>query len=126
MLHRLPGVCYTTGMSTTLNRNVILLPLPAIGAPVWERASFLYSALDSGWIRVQYRKANGDTTSRVCTRNPTLIRAYGSERDVEAIRLAEEDGVILYWDYMAGGLRSFRVASVDFCGIDPYSLADYR
>lgn len=110
-------------MSTTLTRNVILLPLPKIAAPVWERSAFLYSALDSGWVRVCYRKADGDTVSRVCTRNRSLMRAMGAHESViNGIGAAEEVDHIVYWDYMAKGTRSFRVSNVEFCGIDPSPL----
>ena len=110
-------MCYNVPMSTTSTRNLIVLPLP-----VWERAAFLYTALDSGWVRVQYLKNDGTRTSRVCTRNPTLVGKYGTESDIRSIRESESADLanynIVYFDYMSGGLRSFRVSQVEVCGID--------
>jgi WYL_2, Sm-like SH3 beta-barrel fold len=110
-------------MSTTLNRNVIVLPLPTMNH---DRAAFLYTALDNGWVRVQYRKADGTRTSRVCTRNPTLVKAYGTAAEVKALRDWESDLMsdsnVLYWDYLSGGLRSFLVWNVECCGIDAECL----
>jgi len=109
-------------MSTTTTRNLIVLPLPPRTHPVWERAAFLYTALDSGWVRVQYLKNDGTRTSRVCTRNPTLVGKYGTESDIRAIRDSESSDLadynIVYFDYISGGLRSFRVSQVEVCGID--------
>ena len=108
-------------MSTT-TRNCIVLPLPSRTLPVWERAAFLYTVLDAGWVRVQYRKNDGTRVSRVCTRNPSIVGTYGNSDDVRAIRDSESaylaDYNIVYFDYMAGGLRSFRVSQVEVCGID--------
>ena len=112
-------MCYNVRMSTTLNRNVIVLPLPTLTR---DRAAFLYTALDSGWVRVQYLKNDGRRTSRVCTRNPTLVGKYGTESDIRSIRESESADLanynIVYFDYMSGGLRSFRVSQVEVCGID--------
>ena len=117
---------YNVRMSTT-TRNPILLPLPSTTA---DRAAFLYTALDAGWVRVQYRKNDGTRVSRVCTRNPSIVGTYGTSRDVRAIRESALGGTgffvvgslaqdnIVYFDYMAGGLRSFRVSQVEVCGID--------
>ena len=108
-------------MSTT-TRNCIVLPLPSRTLPVWERAAFLYTVLDAGWVRVQYLKGDGTRVSRVCTRNPSIVGTYGNSSDVRAIRESEsaylaQDNIV-YFDYMAGGLRSFRVSQVEVCGID--------
>ena len=115
-------MCYNVPMSTTSTRNLIVLPLPARTLPVWDRAAFLYTALDSGWVRVQYLKNDGTCTSRVCTRNPTLVGKYGTESDIRAIRDSESSDLadynIVYFDYISGGLRSFRVSQVEVCGID--------
>lgn len=111
---------------TTTTRNCIVLPLPSRTLPVWERAAFLYTALDSGWVRVQYLKGDGTRVSRVCTRNPTLVGKYGTDADIRAIRDSESadlaDYNIVYFDYMNGGLRSFRVSQVEVCAIDAECL----
>ena len=106
-------------MSTT-TRNCIVLPLPSSGTA--DRAAFLYTVLDAGWVRVQYRKNDGTRVSRVCTRNPSIVGTYGNSSDVRAIRDSEsaylaQDNIV-YFDYTAGGLRSFRVAQVEACSID--------
>jgi hypothetical protein len=108
-------------MSTT-TRTSIVLPLPSRTLPVWERAAFLYTVLDAGWVRVQYRKNDGSSVSRVCTRNPSIVGTYGNSSDVRAIRESEsaylaQDNIV-YFDYVAGGLRSFRVSQVMDCSID--------
>jgi hypothetical protein len=113
---------------TTTTRNCIVLPLPSSGTA--DRAAFLYTALDAGWVRVQYLKNDGTRTSRLCTRNPTIVKAYGTSRDVCSIRESALGGTgffvvgslaqdnIVYYDYIGGGLRSFRVSQVEVCGID--------
>ena len=107
-------------MSTTLNRSSIVLPLPS--STTADRAAFLYTVLDAGWVRVQYRKNDGTRVSRVCTRNPSIVGTYGNSSSVRAIRESESaylaDDNIVYYDYMGGGLRSFRVSQVEVCGID--------
>ena len=118
-------------MSTTLNRNLILLPLPTLGpSTVFERAAFLYTALDSGWIRVMFRKNDGTLTTRVCTRNPTLVGKYGTDADIKAIRESEHadlaDYNIVFFDFMNGGLRSFRVSQVESCCIDSECLENFH
>ena len=105
---------------STITRNCIVLPLPSSGTA--DRAAFLYTALDSGWVRVQYRKGDGTRVSRLCTRNPSIVGTYGNSSDVRAIRESEsaylaQDNIV-YFDYTAGGLRSFRVSQVEVCGID--------
>ena len=71
------------------------------------RTSVIMSALDCGWVCLQYRKANGQVVQRLGTRNPTLVLAYGSDRDVSTIRSADEISYgIVYWDFAAGGIRS--------------------
>ena len=110
---------YNVRMSTT-TRNCIVLPLPSSGTA--DRAAFLYTVLDAGWVRVQYRKNDGTRVSRVCTRNPSIVGTYGNSSSVRAIRESESaylaDDNIVYYDYMGGGLRSFRVSQVEVCGID--------
>ena len=110
---------YNVRMSTT-TRNCIVLPLPSSGNA--DRAAFLYTVLDAGWVRVQYRKNDGTRVSRVCTRNPSIVGTYGNSSSVRAIRESESaylaDDNIVYYDYMGGGLRSFRVSQVEVCGID--------
>lgn len=72
------------------------------------RTSVIMSALDCGWVCLQYRKANGQVVQRLGTRNPSILKAYAMQTEIDAIRSADEwaDNV-LYWDYCAGGLRSY-------------------
>ena len=106
-------------MSTT-TRNCIDLPLPSSGTA--DRAAFLYTVLDAGWVRVQYTKGDGTRVSRLCTRNPSIVGTYGNSSSVRAIRESESaylaDDNIVYYDYTGGGLRSFRVSQVMDCSID--------
>ena len=99
--------------------SAILLDLPS---DVIERSAFMYSVLDSGWIRIAYRKDDGSTAIRLGTRNPTLVAKYGSRYDVQGIKNSEFDShsvhTVLYFDHMAGALRCFRVKNVDGAGID--------
>jgi hypothetical protein len=101
----------------------ILLDLPS---DIIDRSAFLYSALDSGWFRIAYRKDDGSTAIRLCTRNPTLVAKYGSHYDVTGIKNSEfnSDSVntVVYFDHMAGALRCFRVKNVDAAGIDANSF----
>ena len=103
--------------------SAILLALPD-NLPA--RSAFLYSALDSGWFRIAYRKDDGSTAIRLGTRNPTLVAKYGSKYDVEGIKNSEFDShsvhTVLYFDHMAGALRCFRVKNVDGAGIDAESF----
>jgi len=73
-------------------------------------------------VRVQYLKGDGTRTSRLCTRNPTIVKAYGTAAEAKALRDWESDLMadsnVLYYDYISGGLRSFRVSQVEVCGID--------
>ena len=107
-------------MSTTVSRTTVILPLPSTTA---ARRPVLYSVLEAGWLRVAYRKANGEQVIRLGTRNPSIVGTYGSSSDVRTLREWEEtndlsDDQILYYDYLMGGLRSFRISQVDFCGFD--------
>lgn len=101
----------------------ILLDLPS---DIIDRSAFMYSVLDSGWIRVAYRKTDGTPTIRLGTRNPTLVAKYGSKYDVEGIKNSEFDSNavhnVVYFDYTAGALRCFRVLNVDAAGIDAVSI----
>jgi len=101
----------------------ILLDVPT---NVIDRSAFMYSVLDSGWVRVAYRKTCGTCTVRLCTRNPTLVAKFGSKYDVQAIKNSEYDSNavhnVVYFDYTAGALRCFRVMSVDGAGIDAVSI----
>ena len=101
----------------------ILLDLPS---DTIDRSAFMYSVLDSGWIRIAYRKTDGTPTIRLGTRNPTLVAKFGSKYDVEGIKNSEFDShsvhTVLYFDHAAGALRCFRVKNVDEAGIDPVSI----
>ena len=109
--------------ASTLPLSAILLDLPA-NLPA--RSAFLYSVLDSGWIRVAFRKDDGTCTIRLCTRNPTLVAKFGSRYDVQGIKNSEFSSnaldTIVYFDHAAGALRCFRVMRVDGCGIDAVSI----
>lgn len=101
----------------------ILLDVPS---DIIDRSAFMYSVLDSGWIRVAYRKICGTPTIRLCTRNPTLVAKFGSKYDVTAIKNSEYDSdsvnTVVYFDHAAGALRCFRVKNVDAAGIDAVSI----
>jgi hypothetical protein len=103
--------------------SAILLDLPS---DVIERSAFMYSVLDSGWIRIAYRKDDGSTAIRLGTRNPTLVAKYGNHYDVTGIKNSEFNSnsreTIVYFDHMAGALRCFRVMKVDGFGIDADSF----
>ena len=85
------------------------------------RTAAIRSALDSGWVILQYRKRNGEIVTRMGTRNLTLIRAYGLASEAEAMSVTDDwaDGV-LYWDRSAGGLRSFCRIDLLCAGIPEY------
>ena len=99
--------------------RAVLLDLPT--KPI-DRSAYLYSVLDNGWLRVMYRKSDGTQTSRLCTRNLTLVASLGDKRDISAIKNSEFSQTaletIVYYDYCAGSIRAFRVDRVDYCGID--------
>ena len=101
----------------------ILLDLPS---DIIDRSAFMYSALDSGWFRIAYRKDDGSTAIRLGTRNPTLVAKYGSRYDVTGIKNSEFSpnvlDTIVYFDHIAGALRCFRVMRVDGFGIDAESF----
>ena len=107
----------------TMPLSAILLDLPY---DVIDRSAFMYSVLDNGWVRVAYRKADGTPTTRLCTRNPTLVAKYGSKYEVTAIRNSEYDSdsvnTVVYFDHAAGALRCFRVKNVEGVGIDSVSI----
>ena len=109
--------------ASTAKPSTILLDLPS---DVIERSAFMYSVLDSGWIRIAYRKDDGSTAIRLGTRNPTLVAKYGNHYDVTGIKNSEFDShsvhTVLYFDHMAGALRCFRVKNVDGAGIDAVSF----
>ena len=109
--------------ASTPKRSTILLNLPS---DIIDRSAFMYSILDSGWIRIAYRKDDGSTAIRLGTRNPTLVAKYGSSYDVTGIKNSEFDShsvhTVLYFDHMAGALRCFRVKNVDGAGIDAESF----
>ena len=110
-------------LQNTTTTRPILLDLPS---DIIDRSAFMYSVLDSGWIRVAYRKICGTCTIRLCTRNPTLVAKFGSKYDVTAIKNSEYDSdsvnTVVYFDHAAGALRCFRVKNVDAAGIDAVSI----
>ena len=109
--------------ASTAKPAAILLDLPS---DIIDRSAFMYSVLDSGWIRIAYRKTDGTPTIRLGTRNPTLVAKFGSKYDVEGIKNSEFDShsvhTVLYFDHAAGALRCFRVKNVDGAGIDAVSI----
>jgi hypothetical protein len=99
--------------STTPAR--ITLPL-TYGLRHADRRQELLSFLNSGWVIVAFRKADGTRVERLATRNPSILKSFSSAYELTQIR--ENDPVgdclpnILYFDHSAGTLRSFRVDSV--------------
>jgi len=70
-------------------------------------------AMNCGWVRLTYRKANGEQVSRLATRNTSIITRYGSMRDSDRIHMADEwADNILYWDFSRGDIRSFARGSI--------------
>jgi hypothetical protein len=100
-------------MSTTRNNIALPLSFPPHHA---DRRDELLSYLNSGWVIIFFRKADGTQVERLGTRNPSILKAYASAYEVKQIRdndpVAERLPNILYYDYSAGTLRSFRVDSV--------------
>ena len=85
-----------------------------------SRTAAIVSALDCGWVLLQYRKADGNIVVRLGTRNPTLIAAFGLHSDNMAIGKARSEDWgdnILYYDHAAGGLRSFCRIDLKAAGI---------
>jgi hypothetical protein len=103
---------------TTTTRTI---PLPLVfnaNHPRYaDNRAVLYTALNAGWVMVQYRKADGNTATRMATRNPSIVKAFGTDDDVETLGTDNHyPASILYFDHAAGGLRSFRVDSIfDAC-----------
>jgi hypothetical protein len=58
----------------TTTRCQISLPVAANTARRYDEAM---TYLANGWIELTYRKANGETVTRLATRNPTLIDTFG-------------------------------------------------
>jgi hypothetical protein len=117
-------MCYNIFvLQNTTSTRPITFALPT---DLPARSAFLYSALDSGWFRIAYRKDDGSTAIRLCTRNPTLVAKYGNHYDVTGIKNSEFNSnsreTIVYFDHMAGALRCFRVMKVDGFGIDADSF----
>lgn len=97
--------------------TTIGIPLPLTQPPAHrDRRDELLAYLNSGWVVVAYRKANGERVERMVTRNPSILSAYASDYEVKQIRKNDpvEDGLpnILHFDLAAGALRSFRVDGV--------------
>jgi len=86
-----------------------------------SRTAVVVSALDCGWVMLQYRKRDGNIVVRLGTRNPTLVNAFGCTSDNEAIVKARNEDEwsdnILYFDHAAGGLRSFSRIDLKAAGI---------
>ena len=101
-------------MGTTTTRAIPLPLVFNINNPRYaDNRATLYTALNAGWVTLCYRKADGTTVSRMATRNPTLVKAFGTDDDVEALGVSDHyPASILYFDYAAGALRSFRVDGI--------------
>jgi hypothetical protein len=103
-------------MSTThLPRVYLPLPLTfnAIHPRHADNRATLTTALNAGWVTVQYCKADGTTATRMATRNLSIVKAFGTDDDIENLTANNAyPASILYFDYRAGGLRSFRVDSI--------------
>ena len=98
--------------STTPNN--IALPL-TYGHRHADRRQELLSFLNSGWIIVAFRKADGTRVERLATRNPSILKAFSSAYELTQIRGDPHHPdlpTILYFDHAAGTLRSFRVDRV--------------
>jgi hypothetical protein len=106
-------VWYNVRMSTTSIGIALPLTYPPAHA---DRREELLSFLNCGWVVVAFRKSDGTRVERMATRNPSILKAYASAYEVKQIRdndpVAERLPNILYYDYSAGTLRSFRVDSV--------------
>lgn len=104
-------------MSTT-HLPRVYLPLPLVINANHPRHAdnrgLLVTALNAGWVTIQYRKADGTTATRMATRNLSIMKAFASHEDIEAVRVSDHYNLasILYWDHSAGALRSFRVDSI--------------
>lgn len=101
-------------MSTThLPRVYLPLTFNANHPRYADNRAMLITALNAGWVTVQYRKADGSVATRMATRNLSIIGAFASQDEVEAICVGNDyPASVLYWDHAAGALRSFRVDSI--------------
>jgi hypothetical protein len=93
----------------TTTRNGIGFPL---SSNLYTRTSEVRSLLANGWVEVTYRKGDGKVVTRLATRNPTLVGAFGTHSECEAIRKSDKDfdaTPLVYFDYSAGGIRSMCV-----------------
>ena len=99
----------------TTTPSKIALPL-TYGNRHADRRQELLSFLNSGWVLIAFRKADGTRVERLATRNPSILKAFSSAYELTQIRDNDpvRDGLptILYFDHAAGTLRSFRVDSV--------------
>lgn len=100
---------------STIDTRPIVLPLVfnASHPRYADNRAMLYTALNAGWVCLQYRKTDGVIATRMATRNPSIVKAFGTDDDIE--NLATDNSYpasILYFDHSAGGLRSFRVDSI--------------
>jgi hypothetical protein len=99
---------------TTTTRNGIVcngIGFP-ISANLFTRTNEVMSLLANGWVEVTYRKGDGKVVTRLATRNPTLVGAFGNHSDAEAIRKSDKDfdaTPLVYFDHSAGGIRSLCV-----------------
>jgi len=103
-------------MSTT-HLPRVYLPLPLVFNANHPRHAdnrgLLVTALNAGWVTIQYRKVDGRMATRMATRNLSIMKAFASHEDIEAVRVGNHyPASILYWDHAAGALRSFRVDSI--------------
>ena len=99
-------------MSTTHLPRVYLPLVPHTHHRHADNRATLITALNAGWVTVQYRKSDGTTATRMATRNLSIMRACAAPSDIEAVRASSAPSTVLYWDHSAGALRSFRVDSI--------------
>jgi hypothetical protein len=95
-------------MSTTTRNGIGF----SLSSNLFTRTSEVMSLLANGWVEVTYRKGDGKVVTRLATRNPTLVGAFGNHSDAEAIRKSDKDfdaTPLVYFDYSAGGIRSLCV-----------------
>jgi len=101
-------------MSTThTTRSRIVLPF--FPGTLSERHNRMMSLLASGWVQVTYKKGDGQIATRIATRNPTLVYAFGDSMEQIAIAKSDNDWdatVTVYYDYTRGGIRSFVIEDV--------------
>ena len=65
-------------MSTTTRNGIGF----SLSSNLFTRTSEVMSLLANGWVEVTYRKGDGKVVTRLATRNPTLVGAFGNHFEV--------------------------------------------